>query len=527
VIGGYVAEVAPERQDPLVAGWWVDRAASLWFLRRGPSRTILLLSVESDTALGGRMLLEARLKGFERILLVAPDGSISREIGVSSALSSQLGSATNVPSYEDAFEEMYTLVGDRLRLADRAFDQERVLIYVGSLSAGGAERQVTYTACGLAKRWPGKIHVARTYAGGALDFYKPILDAAGVVTHTLCEDAEYSSSGIMQIRNELGARYSSLGILNIFYLIFHKALLIQAIGPGLVHAFLDANNIVAGIAADLVGVPRLVLSGRSVAPDHFGIYQPYMAPGYKALLKRRKVVFLNNSKAGAGDYARWLNIPKDGFRVIHNGFEFPDQQRGVREEQRRLLEIPENVILIGSIVGFREEKRPLLFLEMARALHESHRNVRFVVFGDGVLLARCRDFVEAQGLSGVIHLPGLTSNAWAALAAMDIFVLTSRIEGLPNVLIEAQAMGLPVVSASAGGMTETFVEGRTGLIAELDTPQGFAASVRKLIDDRALAKTMGRMAAEHARASFGLERMTDLTVEAYASAPVMFRTGHG
>jgi glycosyltransferase involved in cell wall biosynthesis len=520
VISGYVAETAPERQDPLTAGWWVDRAASLWFLRRGSSRTILLLSVPIETTLGGRMLLEARLKGFGRILLVGPDGSIVREIDVLSALSKQLASGTKAPSYEDAFEEMYALVGDRLRLADRVFDQERVLIYVGNLEAAGTQRQVTYTACGLAKRWPGKIHVARTKAGGASDFYKPVLDTAGVATHTLCEDDEYSSSGIVQIRNELAARYSSLEFSNIFHLIFHKALLIQAIRPGLVHTFLDDNNIMAGIAADLVGVPRLVLSGRSMAPDHFEIYQPHMAPGYKALLKRRKVAFLNNSKAGAADYARWLNLPNDSFRVIHNGFEFPNEQAGVRAEQRRVLGIPENAIVVGNIAGFREEKRPLLFLEMARLLYESYPNVHFVFFGDGALLPKCREFVEARALSDVTHLPGLTSNAWAALAVMDIFVLTSRMEGLPNVLIEAQAMGLPVVSASAGGMTETFVDGQTGLIAYLDTPEGFAAAVGKLIEDRALATTMGRKAAEYARASFGLERMTDLTIEAYAGAAI-------
>ena len=78
---------------------------------------------------------------------------------------------------------MYALVGDRLRLPDHAFDPDLVLIYTPNLDAGGAQRQATYTALGLAKRRPGKIHVARIRSAAGLDdFYKPILDAANIPT---------------------------------------------------------------------------------------------------------------------------------------------------------------------------------------------------------------------------------------------------------------------------------------------------------------------------------------------------------
>ncbi|MGH7068466.1 MAG: glycosyltransferase, partial [Acetobacteraceae bacterium] len=273
-------------------------------------------------------------------------------------------------------------------------------------------------------------------------------------------------------------------------------------------------------AADLVGVPKLVLSGRSLAPDHFGIFQPYMAPGYHALLKRRKILFLNNSEAGATDYARWLGLSRDQFQVVHNGFEFPQEWAHLRSEQRRALGIPEGAVLVGSMIVFREEKRPELFIEMASALQRAHPDAHYVIFGDGVLLPACREFVAAQGLSGKVHLPGLADDAWRALSAMDVFVLTSRLEGLPNVMIEAQAVGLPVVCCGAGGMLETFIDGETGFSVPAGTVEALASIVSRFIIDAGLRKRMGAAALRHARENFSIDRMVDHTVQAYVKAPI-------
>ena len=159
LISGYVADRRQNaiHRDPLVAGWWIDRNAGVWFLRRSASRSIILLNGDSDGEISGRMLLEARLKGCERILLVGPDGSIVREINTSSALLRRLSpppeERLRTASYENAFEEMYALLGNRFRLPERAFDRESVLIVSGSLQVGGAERQATYTASGMPREY--------------------------------------------------------------------------------------------------------------------------------------------------------------------------------------------------------------------------------------------------------------------------------------------------------------------------------------------------------------------------------------
>ena len=177
------------------------------------------------------------------------------------------------------------------------------------------------------------------------------------------------------------------------------------------------------------------------------------------------------------------------------------------------------MIVVGSIFGFREEKRPQLWLDMALAIHKTHPRVRFLVFGEGQMLDNCREFAESNGLADVIQLPGLTKDAWSALSAMDIFVLTSRLEGLPNVMIEAQSVGLPVVCTGGGGMSETFIEGETGFSVQAATGEALAATVCRLIDDQALLARMQANARRHARETFGIERMINRTIEAYRATP--------
>ena len=84
IISGYVAENRPDphSDDPFIRGWWVDRREGIWFFRSCASHTLLLLSARADNEISALMLLEAGLKGIRRILFVAEDGSITREIDV-------------------------------------------------------------------------------------------------------------------------------------------------------------------------------------------------------------------------------------------------------------------------------------------------------------------------------------------------------------------------------------------------------------------------------------------------------------
>jgi glycosyltransferase involved in cell wall biosynthesis len=285
---------------------------------------------------------------------------------------------------------------------------------------------------------------------------------------------------------------------------------------------MDASNIRVGLAAVIVGVPAIVLSGRSVAPDHFQIFQPYMRAGYRALLKQRRVTFLNNSRAGAKDYARWLQIPADAIEIIHNGFEFPENVVSIRAATRAQLGLKENDILLGGVLRFSEEKRPDLWVEVAQRFVKADPSYRAICFGDGPMREALLSKIERAGLGGRIQLPGIVNKAWEALSAFDLFLLSSRMEGLPNVLVEAQAAGLPVISPDVGGAAETFLDQDTGLLVPNDSPTELAKACLELARDRDRRAGMGRRAAAYARQEFSAERMVERTRAVYEGAGSMW-----
>src|SRR5206468_931340 len=184
----------------------------------------------------------------------------------------------------------------------------------------------------------------------------------------------------------------------------------------------------------------------SVAPSNFALFQPYMREAYRLLAARPTVCLLNNSEAGARDYERWLGLPRGTFKIVRNGFDFSglepaEKKEGAREFRTR-LGIPAEVPLVGSVLRFSEEKCPLRWIDTAARVAERRPDVRFLMVGDGPLREEARCRAHACGLDDRIVMPGNEKDATVAIAAMDVFLLTSRLEGLPNVLVEAQALGV-------------------------------------------------------------------------------------
>ncbi|MBL4757454.1 MAG: glycosyltransferase [Rhizobiales bacterium] len=253
-----------------------------------------------------------------------------------------------------------------------------------------------------------------------------------------------------------------------------------------------------------------------MAPDNFDIHQPYMHPGYLNLLKHGTPMMLNNSRAGAKDYARWLDIAVDRIKVVHNGMEFPPRPD---EQQiaafRKSHSLPEKAKVVGGILRFSEEKQPQLWIDTAAEVIKTRPDAMAIGFGGGEMLKKMRNYVELLGLQDRVLLPGVTDEAWLAAASMDVFVMTSRKEGFPNVLLEAQGMGVPVVCTATGGMPETYIEGKTGISVPEATPKALARECLLLLDDNNRLQFMGKHAYEHVRKEYNVNRMVEETFRIY------------
>lgn len=390
-----------------------------------------------------------------------------------------------------------------------------VLLMVGTLGPGGAERQATVTVLGLAQRNLKTVAmVAMHLESETQRFFLPRLEAAGLSVAELDRDSAHDAADNLQPITHAVATlpYRLAEVMN-----FARTLVKQ--NPQVAHLWLDEVNIQGGLAAVAVGVPRIVLHVRSLPPYHFALYKSYMLEGYRWLAAQPAVTLVANSLAGARAYEEWLELPAGHIQVIHNGFDFDDDLlpnlRTHRSDYRVRYGIPTDAPLVGTVIRFSEEKRPGLWVDIAGRIARAVPDAHFLMVGDGRLRHRFARQADSGGLAGRLHLVGYEKQALTAIAAMDLFLLTSRAEGLPNVLIEAQALGVPVVTTAAGGAVETLAHGRTGWILADDRPDAAAAVIVRLLADKSWLQQAGTEAREFVRVRFEIERMLDETLQVY------------
>jgi len=393
-----------------------------------------------------------------------------------------------------------------------------ILLTIGTLGPGGSERQAVLTLIGLAGRNYRPLELLCLHLQSQTErFFLPQLAAAGITVNELERDTAHDA--------KLGCEPALKAALALPYHLRDVANYVSTLSvrrPSVLHAWLDETNIKAGLAAVAMGVPRIVLGLRSLPPINFPLHQPYMREGYRWLAKQPGVVLLNNSVAGARAYEEWIGLPEGTIRVVHNGFAFDTDllasYRNSRNDYRARHGIPVTAPLIGTVIRLTEEKRPLLWLEIAAAVRRQLPDAHFLIVGDGPLRGELEARSKRDDLQGAVHLAGYEKEALAAIAAMDVFLLTSRAEGLPNVLVEAQALGVPAVTTKVGGAPETVCHGVTGWILERDDSQHAADILVKLLQDESWRSKVRREAPDFVRSAFGVERMLDQTVAIYDAA---------
>ncbi len=384
---------------------------------------------------------------------------------------------------------------------------------IGALGPGGAERQVALTLTGLAARGIGPLSIRCSFLRNDTErFFVPQLEPAGVSVAELEQasgrpDDDTTMRPMQLLPPSLRdvSRYIST---------------LKALNPLVVHLWLDEVNIKGGMAAVLTGVPRIVLGLRSLPPLNFAFHQPYMRECYRWLARRPEVTLINNSSAGARAYEHWLGLERDSIRVLHNGFDFDPSVLGRHRASRASFRdhhgLTDVAPVLGTVFRMSEEKRPLLWLEIAARVRARIPDVRFLMVGDGPLRTSVEARAQQPDLQGAVILTGHHRHPLAAIAAMDLFLLTSRAEGLPNVLVEAQAMGVPVVTMNVGGASETLSDQSTGWLLADDDPEDAARLIATLLSDRQRLALASSAAPVFVKNAFGIERMLDETLAVYA-----------
>ena len=179
-------------------------------------------------------------------------------------------------------------------------------------------------------------------------------------------------------------------------------------------------------------------------------------------------------------------LKSDRITVVHNAVD-PVQWDGVAPaDVRRRFGFNQDTQIVLTAGRFSQEKGQRFFVRAAAKMLRTHPRLRFVLFGDGPDLDAVRALASDLGVSQAVLCPGFERDIVAVMKGADLLVNPSQSEGLPNVVLEAMAVGLPVVATAVGGVPEVITSGHDGLLVEYGDIDRMAEAVIKLtLDDDA------------------------------------------
>ena len=209
-------------------------------------------------------------------------------------------------------------------------------------------------------------------------------------------------------------------------------------------------------------------------------------------------------------------VPPEKLCAVQNGITEPEHARSEDAQQARAgLGVPIDSPLVLTVGRFTDQKGYDVYLDAAPAILDAVPNAHLVWVGDGPLWEKMRAEAERRGLLHRLHLAGRRGDVPALMATADLFALPSRFEGLPLVVLEAFAAGLPVVGTRVVGTEEAVTDGETGRLVPPEDPGAFAAALTDALQDRDRLRQWGQAARADFEGRWTARRMARDTAEVY------------
>ena len=199
-------------------------------------------------------------------------------------------------------------------------------------------------------------------------------------------------------------------------------------------------------------------------------------------------------------------VPPGLISVIHNGIDTATwSQRQVNLSMRHALGLSNAFPIIGYVGRISPEKDMENWLRAAALVTREYRTAQFVIVGEGRndnLSHELKNLADALGIGSRVHFLGYREDLPSIYATFDLFFLSSRREGICNSLLEAMAMGIPIVATDVGGTKELIADGQTGYLLSEGDVEGMARVLLAFIRDESLRKNVGSAARKHIEDKF-------------------------
>ena len=354
----------------------------------------------------------------------------------------------------------------------------RVLHLIGSLAAGGAERNLYYLGPNF-KTSAFHHSICCMMSRGE---FADELERAGVEIFELGYRRRYFLNTVMKLADLL--RKKNIAVL---------------------HTHLFEPGLVGRLAAWLAGTPVIITHehGKTLWK------KPYHH------IFERLALWRTDMRVVVSEDIKQLRMTHEGtpeakLILIENAVD--PERFGVDEETRNKVRSELGIgdcFVVGTVGRLVPAKDYDLFLEAARRLLEGNSRMRFLMVGDGHLRAGLEARARDLGLEGSVLFLGNRTDIPRLLAAMDLYLITSVREGLPISLIEAMLAARPIVSTAVGGIPEALAGGETGLLVESGSADAVVEAVTGLMGDPGRRETMGRAARDVALQRYSPARVLE------------------
>ncbi len=210
-----------------------------------------------------------------------------------------------------------------------------------------------------------------------------------------------------------------------------------------------------------------------------------------------------------------LLIPAGSIKVVRNSIDIETFRHCEPIDLRARFGFPAHATVCVSGGRFSLEKGLDYLVAAALEVVRKDGGMRFVLFGDGPLRKRIAGRIAGAGMSDVIVCPGFEQNMPAALKGADLLVNPSLSEGLPNIVLEGMAVGLPVLATSVGGVPEIVHDGVTGRLVAPRNSGALAQAILQMVSRKRETRDMASRAETFVKTELGFDKQFDSLAEIY------------
>ncbi len=269
----------------------------------------------------------------------------------------------------------------------------------------------------------------------------------------------------------------------------------NATGAVIVHTHSSKAGILGRWAARLAGIRCII---HTVHGFSFHQFQPRLTRAVYVMLERLTAsitsAFILVSRANRDEGIKQKIFTPEKAVLIRSGIDIKEYQsvHCDRMAVRAELGITNGAPVVAMVACFKPQKAPLDFIKTARLVLDEYPQAEFLMVGDGDLRPRIAALAAELKIADNVHLVGWRKQVPQIMHSIDLLVLTSLWEGLPRVLPQAMAAGVPIVASDVNGSREAISEGINGFLTQPHDVQEMARKILYLLTHPEEARAMGR-----------------------------------